>query len=251
MIGIDHFYMYNNNSEDNYLSVLQPYIDKGYVTLIQWAKDHAQMEAYQHFFEHYGQETQWMSFLDIDEFIVPRYKADINDWIRDYEIYPVIQIYWKVFGTSGLMKHDYDKLTIEQYVVSHEGFPTHKGKCLVNTDYPVASYNEMTHHSTNVLYNLLGFKFRVGPVNQFKRFVVGSCLLSWLGEHRPSIQINHYWSKAWDIYDEKRKRTDVFFVKNPKLNLDYFYEVEDKNIACDYSIFRFLMKFKLKLLNIQ
>ena len=251
MIGIDHFYMYNNNSEDDYLSVLQPYIDNGYVTLIQWTKEHAQMEAYKHFFEHYGQETQWMTFLDIDEFFVPRYKDDINDWIQDYEKYPVILVYWKMFGTSGLVKHNYDMLTIEQYVVSHDGFFTHKGKCIVNMDYPIAFYNEMTHHNTNIRYRLFGFNLRVGPVNMFKRFVIGPYSLSWLGETKPTIQINHYWSKAWDIYDEKRNRTDVFFDKNPKLNMDYFYGFENKNITCDYSIFRFIMKLKMRMHDIK
>ena len=29
LIGIEHFYLYNNNSTDNYEEVLKPYIDKG------------------------------------------------------------------------------------------------------------------------------------------------------------------------------------------------------------------------------
>jgi hypothetical protein len=159
-------------------------------------------------------ETQWMSFLDIDEFLVPRYKSDINDWIRDYEKYPVILIYWKMFGTSGLMKHDYNKLTIEQYVVCHDGFPTHRGKCIVNTDYPVAFYNELTHHNTCVKYKIFDFKMRVQPINVFKRFIIDKYLYSFLDRpKKATMQINHYWSKAWDVYDEKRKRTDVFFAK--------------------------------------
>lgn len=252
MIGVDHFYMYNNNSEDDYLSVLQPYIDNGYVTLVQWTKEHAQMEAYQDCLGKFKDETQWLAWLDIDEFIVPRYASNINEWIKDYEKYPSILIYWKMFGTSGMMKHDFKRLTIEQYVVCHEGFSSLKGKCIFNTDYEIALWNEMTHHCTCVYKKICGVKMRINPVNQFYKFVVGG--IHGIFENnvgKASIQINHYWSKAWDIYDEKRQRTDVFFAQNPKKNLDYFYGFELQNITCDYSIFRFIMKLKHRMLNIQ
>lgn len=250
LVGIDHIYMYNNNSDDDYLAILEPYIKNGYVTLVHWDKDNAQMAAYKHFFETFKEETQWMVFLDLDEYIVPRKKNTIKEWIKGYEKFPVILVYWKMFGTSGMMKHDYSKLVIEQYVVSHEGFATHKGKCFVNTDYELSFYNEMTHHSTCVNYPIGGIKIRMQPVNQFKRFVVGGYHLSFLGEKNPSIQINHYWSMAWDRFEAKRKMTDVFFKDNPKRNLDYFYGFEEQNICCDYSVFRFLMKLKHRMLGV-
>lgn len=247
MIGVDHFYMYNNNSEDDFESVLKPYVEKGVVTLVEWKKNNAQMEAYQDFFERYGHETQWMVFLDLDEYIVPRYKSNLYEWIKDYERYPVILVYWKMFGTSGKIKHDFSRLVMEQYIVSHEGFSTHKGKCFVNTDFKISFYNEMTHHSSCVKYPLLGINLRMQPINQFRRFVVGSHHLSCLGERNPSIQINHYWSMSWDLFEEKRNRTDVYFKVNPKKNLNYFYSFEEQNISCDFSIFRFIMKLKHRL----
>ena len=36
IVGVDHFYLYNNNSDDNYKEVLEPYIRQGIVTLIEW-----------------------------------------------------------------------------------------------------------------------------------------------------------------------------------------------------------------------
>ena len=46
IVGVEHFYLYNNNSEDDYVSVLQPYIDSGLVTLCEWPQNHKQMECY-------------------------------------------------------------------------------------------------------------------------------------------------------------------------------------------------------------
>ena len=34
IVGVEHFYLYNNNSDDNYREVLEPYIKRNIVTLV-------------------------------------------------------------------------------------------------------------------------------------------------------------------------------------------------------------------------
>ena len=46
IVGIQHFYMYNNNSNDDYLAILQPYIEAGDVTFLNWPYEQGQMSAY-------------------------------------------------------------------------------------------------------------------------------------------------------------------------------------------------------------
>src|SRR4051812_43400023 len=36
IVGVEHFYLYNNLSTDNYLEILQPYIAEGIVELFDW-----------------------------------------------------------------------------------------------------------------------------------------------------------------------------------------------------------------------
>jgi len=43
-IGIDHFYLYNNNSDDDYMDIVKPYVDKGIVTLIEWPEPNSQFK---------------------------------------------------------------------------------------------------------------------------------------------------------------------------------------------------------------
>jgi len=249
MIGIDHFYLYNNNSDDGFNDVLKPYVDRGLVTLIDWPYDQAQIKAYQHFYETFRNETQWVTFLDIDEFFCPRYDANLNDWLSKKDRYPVLLIYWRMFGTSGKLYHDFSKLVIDQYVVSWDHL-YHCGKCLINTDYDIAEFSASVHHSPNVKYPLFGssMKVTVIPANQFGWFVAGPWHFGKLvDEKKFSIQVNHYWSKAWEIYEGKRRMTDVYFKKNPKLDMSYFYEHEYENRTTDYTIYRFLMQLKLKL----
>ena len=251
MIGVDHFYLYNNFSEDNYLEVLQPYIDSGLVTLVEFPVEQGQVKAYKNFYETYRNETQWVSFLDLDEYFCPRSCNSLRDWIRGYEQYPVIQIYWKMFGTSGNMVHDHNKLIIEQYHVSWDHL-YHCGKCLVNTDYDIANFDASTLHGTVVYYSFLGMRRTIRPVNIFRRSSIGEGIFRtcWLDESKATIQINHYWSKAWNVYDAKRKSTDCYFKQNPKAKISYFLGHEHHNCSTDYNIYRFVMQLKLRLANI-
>ena len=249
MIGVEHFYLYSNKSEDSFLEVLQPYIDRGLVTLVNWPYDQAQIKAYKNFYETYRHETQWVSFLDIDEFFCPRYETTITEWLNKRDKYPVLVLYWRMFGTSGKLHHNTDELVLEQYTVSWDHL-YHCGKCLVNTDYEISVFDTFTHHLTRVKYPLLGglFNVTVFPANQYGWFVFDPIHFGrFYNESKYSIQINHYWSKAWDIYEKKRRMTDVYFKENPKLNMSYFYEHEHENRIEDHTIYRFLMQLKLKM----
>lgn len=251
LVGIDHFYLYNNDSTDNYRDILQPYINMGLVTLIEFPGDCMQMKAYLDFYNRFANETQWVSFLDIDEFICPNSHLNLKDWIKSYDRFPVILIYWKMFGTSGLMKHDDTKLVVEQYHVCWNSL-YHVGKCFINTDYPLANPTQMFHHEPAVWCSILGLKTRVYPINQFKKVTINE-----LSKNRQSIennipiQINHYWSKAWDIYDGKRNMTDVIKKENPKKRLSYFLGHEHKNCSTDYNIYKYLMQLKLKMKGVE
>lgn len=247
MIGVEHFYLYNNNSDDTFLEVLQPYIDRGIVTLTDWPFDQAQMKAYKHFYETYRHETQWVSFLDLDEFFCPKGEVFLIDWLKRNDKYPVLLCYWRMFGTSNVLQHDYSKLCIEQYFVSWKYYDK-CGKCLVNTDYDIARFDSSTHHETTVIFKILGIPFRVGPANALGRFVKDQFHFSDERKcDKMDIQINHYWTKGWDVYSKKRQLTDVYFKENPKKDLEYFFYHENKNVACDYTIFRYLIRLKIKM----
>ncbi len=37
MVGVEHFWLYNNSSTDNYAEILKPYIKEGIIELFDWA----------------------------------------------------------------------------------------------------------------------------------------------------------------------------------------------------------------------
>lgn len=247
MIGVEHFFLYNNNSDDSYKEVLEPYILREVVTLIDWPYQQGQILAYEHFYNTYRHQTQWVSFLDIDEFITPKYDVTLSEWIKKHDRYPVLLIYWKMFGTSNIIEHNYEKLVIEQFFVSWKYYDK-VGKCLINTDYDIKYFNSSTHHEPIVVKKVLGLKCNIYPNNNLGRFVKGSFHF---GDEKKSdkmdIQINHYWTKGWDVYSRKREMTDPYFKVNPKKDLDYFYYHENRNTSADYTIFRYLIRLKLKI----
>lgn len=241
MMGVDHFYLYNNNSDDNYLEILQPYIDKGIVTLEHYPNIPAQPGIYQHWYENYRQESDWVSFLDFDEFFVPLKHDNLKDWLDENGKYPVLLIYWKMFGTSGLMNHDDSKLCIEQYTVSWPKLDA-VGKLLVNTNYDIVELITGSMHFLKVKYH----GFQIPPINIFKHFVLGG--IHRINSKEPDIQLNHYWSKAFDIYELKHRRGSGSFAKSWK-TFDKFCWHENHNTSTDYAIYRFLVQFKLRMQN--
>ncbi len=72
LVGVEHFYLYNNFSEDNYLEVLQPYIESGIVTLTDWPIESGQLSAYLDCFKRHKNHTVWKAYINPDEFICLR-----------------------------------------------------------------------------------------------------------------------------------------------------------------------------------
>lgn len=105
LVGVDHFYLYNNESLDNYIDVLNPYFKEGLITLVEWpdrVREYSEEEtykwslstqvtAYEHAVKIWGaRETKWMVFLDVGEFLVPAQETNLKNILVTYEGYPGI-----------------------------------------------------------------------------------------------------------------------------------------------------------------
>ena len=243
-IGVDHFYLYNNNSSDEYMTVLEPYIKRGLVSLVDWPFEQSQAQAYENCIDKYKNESNWIAFIDADEFVCPKFDTDLKNWLSNYSKYPGVCVKWLHFGSGGSLKHDYSKYVIEQYHSCWEKFHF-LGKCFVNTRYKVVNWDTPAHdfhHKTQLKMKMWGFNHVVPSVTQYKHF---NHKFDSLNRTHSSIQINHYYSKAWDVASERMKRSDVFY-KNIKRTSDNFWIKEFKCVSFDYTITRFLQKLKQK-----
>lgn len=122
LVGVDQFYLYDNNSTDNFKEVLQPYIEKGWVFLCDWSKDHdsieqwneIQVSAYNDCLERNRNKIKWIAFIDLDEWIVPVQKDNIKKILKDYEDFSGVGINWQIYGTSNYPKIGEKELLIEK-----------------------------------------------------------------------------------------------------------------------------------------
>jgi hypothetical protein len=242
VIGVDHFYLYNNNSTDNYLQVLSPYIEQGIVDLIDWPFDHSQMQAYEDCYLKYKNETNWLTFLDVDEFVCPISTDNIQSWLSDFENYPGVAVYWRQFGSNGKLIHDNNQLVIEQYTQCWPMLGAYT-KMFCNMNFPMVDFDNM-----HVFHSVIG-GIKIPPINQFKKIISN-------GIHRKSIiggikiQINHYWNKAHDCFEIKINRTDAYHLNDEEMSRirkKLFKSYELMCTGSDFTIQRFLHQTKSKL----
>ena len=106
LVGVDRFYIYDNESDDNTKEVLEPYIKDGTV-VYHFLPNHPitqlvpHIEAFNDAIFKYRNKTKWMALIDIDEFIVPVEKNTIIEFLADYEYYPAVVVNWVGFDSNG------------------------------------------------------------------------------------------------------------------------------------------------------
>lgn len=238
IIGIDHFYLYNNFSEDDYLSILKPYIEQGIVTLTEWPVKQGQMAAYKDCSENKRQETNWIAYIDLDEFIVPNATDNIKDCLFKFEKRPIVVAYWKLFGSSGLMSRNPDGLVTEAFYLCWRKY-SNIGKYFYNTAYDYAD-----DLPQNTAMHIRWSKYKghtLPPVNFYNHIICRGVNVA--ENDYPPVQINHYFTKSYNEYLEKKSRGDAFFELNPR-DEDYFNWHDMKCQATDYNIRKYMIKLK-------
>lgn len=98
--GIDHFFLYNNFSTDNYPSVIQPWLDAGRVTLVDWPRVPASPWAEEDCVRRALGRFRWLGFLDADEFVVIRDGRSIGEFLDGVPNAPGVGLQWRMFGSS-------------------------------------------------------------------------------------------------------------------------------------------------------
>lgn len=112
LIGVEHFYMYDNQSSDNFREVLNPYIEAGIVECIPWDKDYStpedwwrvQRNAYIDAIKRNIGVSKWLCIIDTDEFIIPIKDENLQAFLRDFEDFGGIYINWVYYGASGIQR---------------------------------------------------------------------------------------------------------------------------------------------------
>jgi glycosyl transferase family 92 len=117
LVGIERFFLYDNESTDDYRDVLAPYVEEGTVVVQHWphAFPDAIAAAHDHCLKEHGAESRWIAFMDVDEFLFSPTGEALPETLADYESFPGVVASRKNFGTSGHVTRP-PGLVIENYL---------------------------------------------------------------------------------------------------------------------------------------
>ena len=180
-IGIEHFYLYNNNSTDDFRDVIAPYVEQKLVTLHDWSEVPASPGADLHCITRYRDEARWIAFLDADEFLLPVGKTSLTELLRKFEDFPALAVNWIYFGSNGHLKRPHGGV-LENYT-KRSAVPNRHVKSIVNPR-KVIKYG----NSHYWFYSRAAL-----PVNTQVTPVYGSFSEPAVAD---VLRINHYYSKS-------------------------------------------------------
>ena len=210
MIGVEHFFIYDNGSTDGSILKLRqsPHADR--ITIIDWANflsgwegvtgpmGRMQRLAMLHCVANYGHVAQWLGFIDVDEFLYPATAASLLDILAEYDDLESLSVYWSMFGTSSNVDKP-EGLVAENYT-QRRRTPAGSEKNLCRVKSIVRPRAVTGVHNTHTLILRNGYPESWTE----KRVHIGHA------DHRPQhfsdevLRINHYYSKSSEEYHARR-----------------------------------------------
>jgi hypothetical protein len=101
LMGVERFFLYDNGSEDEHMAALGPYIDDDCVVLQEWPFFPGQITAYEDCIRRRREESRWIAFIDVDEFLFSPTGQPVARILTEFERWPGVGVNWAMYGTSG------------------------------------------------------------------------------------------------------------------------------------------------------
>jgi len=187
LLGFEHFYIFNNNSEDDVASVLKKYIVHGIVTLIDWPFVPGQDDAYNYALKIFGHTSKWMALFDVDEFFVLKNHSTIPEFLEKFSDVDQILIFWRLFGHSGHRQKP--KGMIVSNFVKCDHLLTNISKAIVRPDTVLFANPHNCVTNSKLTVNDMG-----KPLTETWRHQDLS---------EESLVIHHYFTKSYAEYEKK------------------------------------------------
>ena len=215
-VGVEKFYIYDNESSDNTKEILAPYIKSGLVEYTFFPGTKQQLPAYDDCLEKHRLEARWIAIIDLDEFIVPIKDKTIPDFLQRFEKYPVVEINWLIYGSGGV-KERKEGGVMERF--KHHSLPNHV----------------LNRHIKSIINPRRVFSFTgCHEAARISGYAVDSHempIKKNFREREPQqdiIRINHYAVKSYEEFLEKRARGRARTLN--MRNIDYFEKYDLNNI---------------------
>ena len=105
LVGVERFYLYDNDSTDDSLTRLQPWRDADIVRVIPWPRfisgTNPQYLAYAHAAALTAGGTRWLACIDLDEFLFPVEADDLRSVLGHLEEAESLAVFRREFAFGG------------------------------------------------------------------------------------------------------------------------------------------------------
>ena len=206
LMGVQRFFLYNDDSQDDSRKVLEPVVRSGLVVdhdvaelpgtaealATESPKYHQQGWSYQHALDNYTDEAQWIAFVDVDEFVFSPTGKGLPEVLATYERWPGIVVNRATYGTSGHQTNP-KGLLLEHFT-----------QRLDETGRPISVKSVVQPHRVKHKINGHSFAYVDGlAIDEHHNEVEG-----WFTDPQTfdTLRINHYWTKSQDWCDQKFAR---------------------------------------------
>ena len=222
--GADHIYLVDNGSDDEYETIVQPFIDRGQVTLMVNSKRHAQQEILHNYLLPLRLFSEWMLAVDLDEFMYARSGTIPGILQQVPEQVACIHVPWKMYGSSG-HKQQPPGSVVKGFVRRNDsGF--NKGR---KAFFRSSATSEIHTHDAEI--DGITVTLQIGHTCANESACIRAAQAKKLVDST-SLQLNHYaiQSLQWFV-STKMSRGDIASEHDENVrNFDYFTRYED---ACN------------------
>jgi hypothetical protein len=202
LVGVERFFLYDNDSADDHEEVLAPYVERGIVDVKHWpSPPHAVQTwgmrfAFDDCLASRRDETRWIAFLDVDEFLFSPTGRPVPEVLRAFDPFPAIEVSTLAFGPSGHETRP-PGLVIESYL---------DRRAYTDPEADLEHVKSVVDPSrVRRTHNAHGFWYTSGhAVYETGEAAVGE----WPGNKTfpkaSLLRVNHYITKSFEEYETKR-----------------------------------------------
>lgn len=235
LLGVEHFYIYDNESRKPIREVLNGFTDGSRVTIRRIQGQSMQLPAYNDCLRSFGKDSRWIGFIDLDEFILPMQDDDMRVLLSEFEQYGGLAAAWHLFNSSGHLKRPAGPV-IKNYTEAFHPADSFQQKCFVQPARTVRALNPHFFSHTEGYYCVNEDHYPVSPL----------CEPSFSSGAR--VRINHYFVRSQQDFEEKLRRGRGDTVSPDLLHqMSMFYGSLEHPYAEDLSIQRFLPRLEAAL----
>jgi hypothetical protein len=202
-----------------------------------------QLVAYEHAYQTFGHEIDWMAFIDGDEFLFPSTANTITEVLQEFQYQKLSElgVYWQCFGSSGHIQ-DPNGLVIEDY--------THRAKLDFLGNRHIKSIvkgGQGQHCSSSGNAHL--FNTIHGTFDELMR-PINKGLMEEITPSYEKFRINHYVCQSYEYFKSFKQNSGSADAGAESIRSEDWWKNVDRNDEINHDVLRFSSDVKSMLIKI-